>query len=332
MSYTTTPKVPYTHLTSNQRVELAALVRVKVKLKDIARQLGKAPSSITRELQRNGNSDGYRAITARRRTKERRISANKRFRKIENNERLRRYTVNKLKKCWSPEQIAGRLKKEYGKTVVCHETVYQWIYKEENDLKKYLRCRKGRYRRRYGTKECKKAKEEAKKKRIDIRPDIVERRERIGDWEGDTIRGLEKKIAILTHVERRSGYLLADKLEHATAEQTKEIAVKRFKLIPKKKRHTITYDNGSEFSFHDMIEDQTKTEIYFAYPYHAWERGANENANGLLRQFFPKKMPFRDIRQREIQKAVYLINTRPRKRLSYLTPCEVFKNKSCTLD
>lgn len=192
---------------------------------------------------------------------------------------------------------------------------------------KCLRCQKGKYRRRYGTRIREKQREAKKKRRIDERPEIIEQRVRIGDWEGDTIIGKDRKPAILTHVERRSGLILADKLDRATAEMTKQKTIERFERIPRNKKHTITYDNGSSFSDHDMTEKQTGIKIYFAFPYHSWERGTNENANGLLRQFFPKKINFATITQQDIQKAVGLLNNRPRKRLKYLTPYEIFNQK-----
>ena len=332
MTTTKYPKVSYTHLTSNQCVELAALLRARVKQKDIARQLGKDPSSISREIKRNSRDGKYYAIYARLKTKDRRIEANKRFRKIENDPKLRKYIVSKLKKYWSPEQIAGRLKRKNKRTIICHETIYQWVYKYRPRFKKYLRCQKGKYRRRYGSKKREKAREEAKKKRIDLRPEIVNQRLRLGDWEGDFVIGSEKTKGIMTHVERKSGYGVADKVEHMLAETANNTIIKRFDQLPKDKKHTITYDNDKTLTQHDLIEERIKTEIYFAYPYHSWERGCNENWNGLLRQFFPKKMAFANIQQEEIEKAVHLINTRPRKRLNYLTPEEVFKEKNCTLD
>ena len=159
----------------------------------------------------------------------------------------------------------------------------------------------------------------------------MEKRERIGDWEGDTIISKCRKQAILTHAERRSGYLLAAKLERTFAEDTAEMIVKGFEKVPKNKRLTITYDNDKSFSYHEYIEKMIGLEVYFAYPYHSWERGTNENTNGLLRFFFPKGTYFEDIAQKDIVKAVKLINNRPRKRLSYLTPDEVFR-RNCTLD
>lgn len=321
----------YKHITPDQRNELSALKRTKTKQKEIAQILGKNRTTIYRESIRNKNKDGkYDARIAKQKTTERRIKANQRFRKIENNKWLREYIIKKLKKYWSPEQISGRLKKKWTKDKSRHigkDSIYEFIYTERKDLVKYLRCQKGKYRRRYGTRIREKQREEAKKKRIDMRPKIVEKRGRIGDWEGDTIVGGERKIHILTHVERKSGILFADKLERATAGLTEEKTIKRFEKIPRNKKHTLTYDNGSTFASHKETERKTKIDIYFAYPYHSWERGCNENANGLLRQFFPKKSLFANVSQKDIDKAYRLINNRPRKRLNYLTPYEVFYEK-----
>ena len=320
----------YAHISSFQRNELSALLRAKAKQKKIAGILRKHRSSIWREIQRNGKNT-YNAKVAKQKTKQRRIRANQRFRKIDNNERLRKYVIKRLKDYWSPEQIAGRLKRKNGTVVIGKDSIYSFIYDTRPDLVKYLRCQKGKYRRRYGTKIREKQREELKKRRIDVRPKIVEKRKRIGDWEGDTIVSRERVSAILTHVERKSGYLMADKLRRATAEEAKEKTVERFGTIPVSKRLTITYDNGKEFSAHELIERETGTVIYFAFPYHSWERGTNENTNGLLRQFFPKKSSFVNINQEVIEEAAGLINNRPRKRLNYLTPKEVFHGKCCTL-
>lgn len=317
------------HITSEQRNELSFLLKVRTKKKDIARQLGKDRTTIWRELNRNKtvNKQGYDARIAKLKTKQRRIIANQRFKKLSNNAWLRQYVVTKLKKYWSPEQIAGRLKTDYPNDKIKHiskDSIYQHIYHYRKDLVKYLRCQKGKYRRRYGTRIREKQREELKKSRIDIRPRVVELRKRVGDWEGDTIVGKERKIHILTHVDRKSGLLLGDKLAHANAELTKQKTIARFSNIPKNKKYTITYDNGTTFSQHELIAKKTKLAIYFAHPYHAWERGCNENANGLLRQFFPKKSSFANITQEDIKKAIKLINNRPRKRLNYQTPTEVF--------
>lgn len=323
-----TTDMPYKHFTTDKRNELAALFRVKVKQKTIAKQLGRHRTTIWRELKRGSGKDGrYYTLKSKRLAREKRIKSNAKFRKIENDKFLRRYVVAKLKKYWSPEQIAGRWNKHHKRKHIGKDTIYKYVYKKCKDLVKCLRCQKGKYRRRYGTRIREKQREELKKRRIDASPEIVALKGRIGDYEGDTIIGKDKKPAILTHVERKSGKLLADKLERATAETTKQKTIKRFKTIPKDKKYTITYDNGTTFSDHDTTEKETCIEIYFAHPYHSWERGCNENANGLLRQFFPKKINFATTTQKDIQKAVRLLNNRPRKRLNYSTPDEVFYGK-----
>jgi len=310
-------------ISSKQRTELGVLLRAGLKQKEIAQILRKDRSTIFRELKRN--SDGkYNVLEARKRLKKRRRVANQRFRKITKSEWLMKFIEEKLKKTLSPEQISGTLEFMFGSKIVCTESIYRYVYLERPDLKKYLRCQKGKYKKRYGTKKKELEREEAKKRRIDTRPEIIERRERIGDWEGDTMRGTDRISAILTYVDRRSGYLIAKKLEKAWGEDTRRSTEEAFSRIPRKKRYTVTYDNGSEFSEYELIEQNTGMTVYFAYPYHSWERGTNENTNGLLRQFFPKKTSFKHITQKDLDKAVSLINNRPRKRLHYRTPKEVF--------
>ena len=321
----------YNHIATSQRNELSVLLRTKIKQKDIAKILKKNRTTIWREQNRNKKKNGkYHAGCAKEKTEQRQIAAHRTQRKIENNTWLRNYILAKIKKRWSPEQIAGRIKKKWGNDKSRHigkDSIYKYIYEFRKPLVKYLRCQKGKYRRRYGTRIREKQREEAKKRRIDKRPTIVKKKGRFGDWEGDTILGKDKNH-ILTHAERKSGLILADKLNVVTAEETKIKTIARFKSIPKKKKHTLTYDNGSTFSEYELTERETKMKIYFAYPYHSWERGCNENANGLLRQYFPKQLAFAEVKQEEIDWAVSEINHRPRKRLGYLTPYEVFYEKN----
>jgi len=323
----------YTHLTHLDRVKLATLKRIGLSQKEIAAELGKSPATISRELSRNHvcNKAGYDVRVAQTNTLERRIKANQRFRKIRNNPWLEEYIKQKLRLFWSPEQIAGRLNRNSGRKIISGESIYRYIYLYNPSLKKYLRCQKGKYRRRRGTLLREKQREEAKKRRIDLRPEIVNERKRLGDWEGDTVVGTKHSGHILTHVERKSGYLVADKLTRATADIVNETTVRSMTRVPKEKRLTCTYDNGSEFADHEDTEKRLKMTIFFAHSYHSWERGTNENTNGLLRQFFPKKMPFWNVTQEEVEKVVRLINNRPRKRLNYLTPYEVLI-KNCTWD
>lgn len=313
----------YQQLTLKQRFQLEILLRTMQVQKDIAHFLDVDPGTISRELSRNSDSK-YDAHKAEVKSHRRRKQAKQKTKKLLNDEFIHAYTEEKLKLYWSPEQISGRLRKDLG-MIICHETIYQFIYEERPGWKKYLRQKKGKYRRRHGTRVRERAREEAKKKRIELRPSIVDNRERIGDWEGDTIIGGERNMGIITHAERRSGYLLGDLFKKKNSELIKEKIINRFEKISGGKKYTITYDNGIEFSEHELIEKGTQMEVYFANPYHSWERGTNENTNGLLRQFFPKKSLFATLTQKAVDNAVALINHRPRKRLDYLTPYEVFQ-------
>lgn len=308
----------YTHFTRDDRVKLSVLLKTGAEREEIGPILNKDPVSIWREIKRGSRSGKYLPGLAGKEAKERKTH---RKRRIENDGCLKKYVLEKLQLCWSPEQIAGRLRRKG--TIVCHETIYGYIMRRKK-LRKYLRCRKGKYRRRHGTVLREKQREYGKKRWIGERPDIINEKTRIGDWEGDTIIGLERTKRILTHVERKTGYLIADLLPIVSAEIVAERVVKNFKKLPKAKRQSITYDNGTEFASHEVIEKKTKATVYFANPYHSWERGTNENTNGLIRQFFPKKSSFATITQDDVDRATKLLNRRPRKRLCYLTPFEIF--------
>jgi IS30 family transposase len=189
-----------------------------------------------------------------------------------------------------------------------------------------LRHEKSKYRRKRGSIKRIIQNKASKIKRIDERPQIVNDRSRIGDWENDTVIGKEKTQRMLTFTERKSGYGIAKKLDIVRAQKVHEIEVSVFNKIPKNKRLTLTRDNGTEFGDLDIdLEKKTKMDVYRANEYHSWERGTDENWNGLLRQFFPKGMFFAKVKQSDINRAVNLINNRPRKRLGYSTPREIFK-------
>lgn len=294
---------------------------------ECANKLGMNRSSVSVEISKNKDPDGiYRGLHAHKRSMARRKKVKEKDRKIENDKRLRRHIVRKLKLLWSPQQIAGRLKRICGRTIICHETIYAFVYKKRPDLIKYLRHQKSKYRKKRGSNARIGLNRRSKIRKIEERPDIVNTRSRIGDWEQDTVVGKEKTQRILTHVERKSGYGMADKLDVVTAQIVLERVVDRFNSLPKKARQTITRDNGTELGDDDIgTEIKTKMKVYRATPYHSWERGTNENWNGLLRQFFPKGSYFANVKQEDVEKAVRLLNNRPRKRLGYLTPREVFK-------
>lgn len=313
----------YAQLTLKQRFRLEVWSEGMMTQKEMAFRLGVSPGTISREFGRSGGRNGYDARKAQSRSMKRRKEGKRLSKKLLSDPLLSTYVEERLLLFWSPEQIVGRGREE-SVEMTCSETIYQFIYNERPEWKKYLRQKKGRYRRRWGTKKREEKRKEAKKKRIDTRPLVVETRGRIGDWEGDTIVGGEKTTGILTHVERKSGYLFGDLFFQKSAVLIREKTVRRFQSVPREKKYTLTYDNGTEFSDHERLERFSGISLYFAYPYHSWERGTNENTNGLLRQFFPKQMLFATLKQKDVDQVVDLINHRPRKRLGYLTPYEVF--------
>jgi IS30 family transposase len=313
--------------TRDSRVELAILLNAKKNQSECAEILGIERSNVCKEISRNKDPDGiYRGGHAHKRYLARRKQSKKLANKIETDRKLRRHLVRKLKKFWSPEQIAGRLRRINNQAIICHETIYGWIYEIRPDLVKYLRRQKSKYRKKRGSRARMKLNQAMKVRRISERPVVVETRSRLGDWEDDTIIGKERKQRIWSCVERKSGFGLAEKLETVTAEIMQEKVTIRFRKLPKAKRLTLTRDNGIEFGdFDQTIERKTGLDVYRATAYHSWERGSNENWNGLLRQFFPKGSPFATITNDQVQIVVRLLNDRPRKRLGYATPREVFK-------
>jgi IS30 family transposase len=309
------------------RVELAILLNAGKNQTECAKILGIQRSNVCLEINRNKDPDGiYRGGHAHKRYLDRRRSVKIPEKLIEHDKRLRRHIVRKLKRLWSPEQIAGRLKMMTGRTIVCHETIYRFIYERRPDLVRYLRHQKCKYRKKRGSRARMELARAIKVRRIEERPVVVDERSRFGDWEDDTVIGKERKQRIWSCVERKSGYAMAEKLDVVSAQIINEKAVARFSSLPKQVRKTLTRDNGSEVSGYDqLLEKKTGLTVYHATPYHSWERGSNENWNGLLRQFFPKGTYFATVNQYQIDRAVRMLNDRPRKRLGYRTPGEAFK-------
>lgn len=320
------------HLQFNRdtRIELAVLLNAGKNQTEAGKILGFHRITVCQEIKRNQDPDGiYRGGHAHQRYLTRRKVAKQPTRKIENDSRLQKYIVTKIKSRWSPEQIAGRLKKDLVPSSACHETIYTYLYYQKPELTKYLRHQKSKYRKKRGTAARMRLNQASKIRRIEERPLVVDQRLRLGDWEDDTVVGKEKTQRIYTCVERKSGYALADKIEVVTAENVAQNIKKRFSQIPSHKRLTLTRDNGIEFGGYDQdLEQKLKLEVYRAREYCSWERGTNENWNGLLRQFFPKGTYFATITQADVQRAVHSLNNRPRKRLGYSTPREVFKGCS----
>ena len=227
----------------------------------------------------------------------------------------------------SPEQASQRLVLEGG-LQISHESIYLHIYADKRrggDLWRHLRCQKPR-RKRYASGQERRG---TIKNRvgIDERPVIVEQKSRIGDWEGDTVIGKNHRGALVTLAERKSRYILAAQVpdKHASGVTA---AVTRLLRPHKGKCYTMTFDNGKEFAEHETIAAELDADVYFAHPYHSWERGLNENSNGLLRQYFPKGMELVEVTQEQVQWAVDRLNHRPRKVLGFRTPFEVFFGKT----
>jgi IS30 family transposase len=271
---------------------------------------------VSRHVAEYGGRDAYDARAVRRKKRMKRINAMESIRVLKG--ALLRTVLRMLKEHQSPEQIGGVL------GTVSASTIYRYIQGRAPHLKQFLRQKKGRYRRKRGTKIRERARERAKKRRIDERPKIVERRGRIGDWEGDTVQGNDKRVRIVTFVERRSGYLIAYLLPKMRSELLISLALRYFRCTPRTKRKTFTLDNGPEFSDWERLEKRSGATVYFAYPYRFWERGSNENTNGLLRQYFPRTLDFNLITAQELAHVVRRLNDRPRKRLNFKSPRQIF--------
>jgi IS30 family transposase len=316
------------HLTQTQRIELSLLVRLGSSQRAAAAVLGVSPSTVCRELKRNVRSGKrYHAASARVCTTARRLEANQRLRKLCGNSPLARLVETKLRLHWSPEQIAGRLRAEGATLRVCAQTIYDWLYRFQADLVVCLRSNKQQYRRtRANTLRRQQREKLLALRRIDRRPPGATNRSRYGHWEGDTMVSRADKAQLGTLVERKSGYLLSFRLADGSSAGFARAAAAALQVVPSRYRRSLTLDNGTEMAGYEMLERYGGTRVYFAYPYHSWERGTNENTNGLLRQYFPKRTSLA-VGQAELDLAIQLLNTRPRKRLGYRTPAEVFVAK-----
>lgn len=315
----------HTKLTKVERFKIEAYLNTSnYNYTDIAYELGKSRDCISKEVRRNSYPSGvYQAAHADKLSQQRYLQGRRVTKKLTKYPKLHKRVVLLLTKTWSPEQICQRgLQKSSMK--VCPETIYQYIYTEQKELTKYLRKKKNKYRRKHGTKKRCQDRENTKKQRIESRPAVVKERKRLGDFEGDTVEGMKGSGSLLTLVDRKSGYAKARKVENEEKTTITEAIITALKHLPQKKRRTLTLDNGSGFWDFELFDRALNTQTYFANPYHAWERGCNENFNGLLREFFPKKTSFATVTQKDVDRVVKLLNHRPRKRLGYLTPHEVF--------
>lgn len=311
----------YTHLTQDERYQIYILKKAGHDCSSIARLMKRHKSTISRELRRNRGERGYRPAQAHQQAAVRR--------RTDNGKRISEHTWAfvdiKLGQLWSPEQICGYLKVN-GMPSVSHERIYQRIYADKRSggtLHKSLRCQKQR-KKRYGQRERRGAMVDQVS--IEQRPAMVDQLGRYGDWEADLVIGAGQQQALVTLNERKSRYSLIGKVDRKTAQQVSDTMISL--LTPFADCvHTVTSDNGKEFAQHGRIAKDLDAQFFFAHPYCSWERGANENMNGLIRQFFPKKMAFDRITASDIALATYSLNHRPRKCLGFKTPHEVFMSQ-----
>lgn len=318
-------KKNYCHLTLEQRYKIEALLKAGHKAPFISDQLNVDRSTIYRELGRNRTKAGcYSSSSAHEIAKEKkeRFSHNRKF-----SPAMERFIRDKLSnEQWSPEQIAGYCKKN-DIPMVSHERIYQFIYQDkagDGQLYRHLRVACKRYRKRYGSNKNKRI---IIKDRvlIDQRPDCVNNKERVGDWEIDTIIGKGNKGAIVTIAERATAFVLIARLNGKNAMDLAK-AVVRLMVPFKDLVLSITADNGLEFAMHKYIAEKLGAEFYFAHPYSSWERGLNEYTNRLIRQYIPKKTDFNDVNDQQIKIITMKLNSRPRKKLDFKSPGIVFFN------
>lgn len=323
----------YKHFIIEEREIIQLMLWEKKSIREIGKKIGRPPSSVCREINRNlpPLRHQYTPRLAHERALIKRQSRGRTDRL--KNQSIRDYVVTHLKRRWSPEQIANTIESEINETI-CHEAIYQYVYAQihakgygylkpgAQDLRPYLRHRRKR-RQHKGARRgqrCFKPKGAS----INERPKMVEQRNRIGDWESDTVESVDHKPGINTLVERKSGLALITRLADKTSQATVSVIANRVNPLPEKAKRTMTFDNGPENSNWQELEAGTGMKVFFANPYHAWERGTNENTNGLIRDYFPKQTDFSMITDEEIRFVESELNTRPRKRLNWKTPLEVF--------
>ena len=304
----------YNHLSQNERYQIFALMKAGLNQTQVALTLGRSKSTISREIQRNSGLKGYRPKQATLKSEVRALGSR-------NAKKVSVYTLKSafdlVRQEWSPEQIAGTMN-------ISHETVYRHVYADKDcggKLFMHLRSQKKR-RKRYASGRQRRG-QIPNRRSIHERPAVVDLRLEVGHWEGDTVIGARHKQAIVTLVERKSGYAKLFKVKNKTAELVSAAMIKSLKpfdgLVD-----TITLDNGKEFADHQRVDLELGSTIYFADPFASWQRGTNENFNGLLRQYIPKDRPLSTVTQEELKMIENKLNHRPRKRLGFRTPHEVF--------
>ena len=320
----------YKHFSVEEREKIQRGLWEKRSIRSIARELGRPHSSVAREIARNRppKLDRYTPRLAHERALGKRKSRGRQERL--KNEKVRQYVIMELKRRRSPEQIAGCIGRDIKETI-CPEAIYQFIYAQISngypkkgceDLRPFLRHRR-RIRQPKGARRYQRVLK-PQGPSIDTRPKVVEKRSRIGDWESDTVESRDHAPGINTLVERKTGMVFITRLASKGGLETRAAIIGRLSKVPAHMRRTITFDNGSENRDWQPVEAATGTKCYFAHPYHSWERGTNENTNGLIRDYFPKGTDFRTITDERLAFVERELNERPRKRHGWKSPLEVW--------
>ena len=328
--------MPYRHLSSVERDEIAQMYYSGLSFSEIGRRLGRHKSTISREVNRNRVRYGsqrivrwrYLSSRATLHAKQRRNQAKQSVDRVFDNRQLLDYVKRGLRNRWSPEQISGRIQRDHPSDPalrVSHETIYQWLRQDKrNGGKWYLFLRQGKRARRKKYGSSLRRYRIQNQTSIDVRPQVANLRKRLGDWEGDTVEGKNHQGRLLTMVDRKSRFLSALKVNSKYSSEVIGAISRALKAVPSSVRRTLTLDNGTEFTHFRDIETSLGIRVYFAHPYSSWERGTNENTNGLLRQYFPKDTDFTKISSQKLAAAIVQLNNRPRKCLNWRTPHEVF--------
>lgn len=309
------------HLTFEERRILYRLKKKGKTKTEIADMMGRHRSTIGREVCRNTGQRGYRPKQAQCLADERRL-ASRRPHKMADPE-VHQYVQDRLENYWSPDQIAGRAQRDFPRAParwLSRQTIYDWIDNRAPEWQSLLRRGGQPPEKRGKLTDC---------VRIDGRPEVINGRRRYGDWEGDTLVGKGRRSALVTLVERKSGYARIGRVDSMQSDMTMRAAKRRMKDLPPSLRRSMTFDNGKEFAEHQKLTRGLGLEVYFADPYASWQRGTNENTNGLLRQFFIKGTDFTQVPHREVARVEQLINERPRRRLGYRTPAEILASRLC---
>jgi IS30 family transposase len=314
----------YTHLSPEEREEIAIGLENGLKQSEIAKLLNRSPSTISREIKRNNPSIRtvkYRANRAQSKADERKKEKAKRKRIP--NKRLRRFIEKNLRKGYSPEIIVFLAKEKNSRWKINHETIYQWIYNERKDLILFL-TQSRKKRRKRGSAKQKRSPKVPNRIMIEHRPDCVQLRSRIGDWETDTIISRQSKEAVMVLANRLARFIILKKLDGKTAFSMHKAVVSSLENFPEHVKNSITYDNGTENALHELTNKVLGIKSYFCNPYHSWEKGTVENLIGIVRRFYPKKTDWNKVTQWDLNKVMRYVNNRPMKCLGYKTPAQVF--------